>query len=143
MGVEIKDQVPFINTKELPKFHLIAEALHLEKKEVEANLKLKGGIHGFILKFLRDKATTFANAGSWCTFNIVFALLIYKILLFPKIKDFVDLDFIRIFMSRNLVATMVADTYYSIHVRNQKKKGTIVCCTLFMYRPNLISFKTN
>ena len=42
MGIEIKDQVPFNSSKELPKFHQIFEVLHLGKKDVEINLKPKG-----------------------------------------------------------------------------------------------------
>lgn len=39
LGVGIKDQVPFVSTKEQPKSHLLVEALYLEKKKVELNLK--------------------------------------------------------------------------------------------------------
>lgn len=60
LGVRIKDQVLFVIINELPKSHHIAEALHLEKKEVELNLKLKG-THGFTSKFLVDKATRRQN----------------------------------------------------------------------------------
>ncbi|XP_050915131.1 uncharacterized protein LOC127130107 [Lathyrus oleraceus] len=134
MRVEIKDQVPFINTKELPEFHHIAEALHLEKKDVKLNLKLKGGIHGFTLKFLMDKATTFVDAGSCNTSNVIFGLLINVIMLFPNNEDFVDLDSICIFMYGNLVPTLLVDTYYSIHLRNHKKKGNIVCCAHLLYK---------
>lgn len=62
MGIGIKNRVPYVCTKELPKYRILAEALHLGKKEVELNLKPKGGIHGFTSKFLVDKATTFADA---------------------------------------------------------------------------------
>lgn len=34
------------------------------KKEVELNLKPKGGTHGFALKFLVDKVVTFDEAES-------------------------------------------------------------------------------
>lgn len=54
LGVGIKNQVPFVSTKKFPKSHLIVEALHLNKKEMELNLKLKGGTHGFTLKFPVD-----------------------------------------------------------------------------------------
>lgn len=47
---------------------------------------------------------------------------------------FVDLTSIYLFMAKNPVPTLLADTYYSIHVRNEKKKGTIVCCTMLLYR---------
>lgn len=61
LGIEIKDQAPFAPTKELPKPQHLAEILHIGKKEVELNLKPKGGTHGFALKFLVDKAIVFAE----------------------------------------------------------------------------------
>lgn len=134
MGVGIKNRVPFVCTKELHKSYILVEALHLEKKEVELNLKLKGGIHGFTSKFLVDKATNFADAGSWMAFNVVLPLLIYGIILFPNIEYFMDLAAIHIFLTKNLVPTILVDTYYSIHVRTQKKKGTIVCYIPLLYR---------
>lgn len=45
-----------------------------------------------------------------------------------------DLASIHIYMTNNHVPTLLDDTYYSIHVRNQKKKGTIVCRVLMLYR---------
>lgn len=131
LGIRIKNQVPYIRTKELPEYRELAEALHMGKKEIELNLKPKGGIHGFTSKFLIDKAITFAEAGSWTAFNAHLALLIYGIVLFPNMEEFVDLATIHIFLTQNPIPTLLADTYYSIHLRTQKKKGTIVCCTLY------------
>jgi hypothetical protein len=126
LGIGIKNQVPYVRTKELPKYQVLAEALHIGKKEVELNLKPKGGIHGFTLKFLVDKATPFAEAESWMNFNAILALLIYGIVLFLNMEKFVDLAVIHIFLTQNHVPTLLADTYYSIHVRTRKKKETIV-----------------
>lgn len=61
LGIEIKDQVPFNISKELPKFHQIVKSIHLGKKGVKLNLKPNGGTYGFTMKFLMDKATTFAD----------------------------------------------------------------------------------
>lgn len=104
------------------------------KKEVELNLKPKGGTHGFPLKFLVDKAVTISKAESWDAFNIVFTLIIYGIMLFPNMEDFMDLASIYLFMAKNPVPTLLADTYYSIHVRNQKRKGIIMGCIPILYR---------
>lgn len=101
---------------------------------MELNLKLKRGIHGFTSKFLVDKATTFTDTGSWMDFNAILYLLIYGIVLLSNVKNFVDLDAIHIFLTKNFVPTILVDTYYSIHVRTQKKKGTIVCCIPLLYR---------
>ncbi|XP_050908795.1 uncharacterized protein LOC127122518 [Lathyrus oleraceus] len=134
IGIRIKNKVPYVRTKELPKYKDLAEALHIWRKEVELNLKPKGGIHGFTSKFLVDKAIAFAEAGSWTTFNTNLALLIYGIVLFLNMEEFVDLAAIHIFLTQNPIPILLADTYYSIHVRTQKKKGTIVCCTPLLYR---------
>lgn len=67
------------------------------------------------MKFLMDKATTFADTESWDAFNTILALLIYGIVLFPNIEDFVDLASICMFMAKNIVPTLLADTYYPIH----------------------------
>ncbi|XP_050916584.1 uncharacterized protein LOC127131710 [Lathyrus oleraceus] len=134
LGIRIKNQVPYILTKELPKYQNLAEALHIGKKEVELNLKPKGGIHGFTSMFLVDKAIAFTEVGSWTTFNTNLALLIYGIVLFPNMEEIVDLVAIHIFRTLNPIHTFLADAYYSIHVRTQKKKGNIVCCTPLLYR---------
>lgn len=84
--------------------------------------------------FLIDKAIAFAEAGSWMFFNASLAILIYGIVLFPNMEEFVDMAVFHIFLTQNHVPTLVADTYYSIHVRTQKKKGTIICCTPSLYR---------
>ncbi|XP_050920005.1 uncharacterized protein LOC127137600 [Lathyrus oleraceus] len=134
LGIRIKNQVPYIRTKELSKYQDLAEALHMGKKEIELNLKPKGGIHGFTSKFLVGKAIAFSEAGSWTTFNANLALLIYGIVLFPNMEEFIDLASIHIFLTQNPIPTFLADTYYSIHVRTQKKKGTIVCCAPLLYK---------
>ncbi|XP_050877402.1 uncharacterized protein LOC127081162 [Lathyrus oleraceus] len=133
LGIKIKNQVPYIRTKELPEYRELAEALHMGNKEIELNLKPKGGIHGFTFKFLVDKSITFVEAGSWMPFNAHLALLIYGIILFLNMEELVDLAAIHIFLTQNPIPTLLADTYYSIHVRTQKKKGIIVCCTPLLY----------
>ncbi|XP_050888230.1 uncharacterized protein LOC127093354 [Lathyrus oleraceus] len=134
MGIRIKNQVSYVRAKELPKYQDLVEALHTGKKEVELNLKPNGGIHGFTFKFLVYKAIAFAEARSWTTFNASLALLIYGIVLFLNMEEFVDLAAIHIFLTQNPIPTLLADTYYSIHVRTHKKKGTIVYCAPLLYR---------
>lgn len=86
LGIGIKNRVPYVFSKELPKYQVLAEALHIGKKEMELNLEPKGGTHGFTLKFLVDKATTFVDVESWMNFNAILALLIYGIILFSNME---------------------------------------------------------
>lgn len=82
----------------------------------------------------------------WTFVEHLFALLIYGLLLFPNIEGFVDSYALRIFLSGNLVPTLLGDTYHSIHYHTLKGGGTIVCCIPFLYKwfvsylPRSVSF---
>ncbi|XP_050919522.1 uncharacterized protein LOC127137071 [Lathyrus oleraceus] len=67
-------------------------------------------------------------------FETVIALLIYSLVLFPNIDNFVDVNAMRIFLIRNLVPTLLGDTYFSIHYRISKRGGTIVCYVHLLYK---------
>ncbi|KAI5389346.1 hypothetical protein KIW84_074842 [Lathyrus oleraceus] len=84
--------------------------------------------------FRIGKATIFAQAGSMDAFEDIFVLLIYGLALFPNIDGFVDVNAIRIFLIRNHVPTLLGDMYFSLHLRNFKGGGTIVCCVPLLYR---------
>ncbi|KAK2382937.1 hypothetical protein QL285_070443 [Trifolium repens] len=62
------------------------------------------------------------------------ALLIYGLVLFPNIDNFVDINTIQIFLTKNPVPTLLADTYHSIHDRTSVGRGTIFCCTPLLYK---------
>lgn len=130
----VRDQVPYMGTVGFLEVALIAQALRLKKNMVEYNLRTKGNIIGFTSKFIFEKATLFASSGSWDSFYVVFSLLIYGLILFPNIEEFVDKTIVTIFISRNLVSTLLAYVFFSFHWRNQKRGGTINCCIPLLYK---------
>jgi len=62
-------------------------------------------------------------------FESILALLIYGIVLFLNVDNFVDMKAIQIFLTQNPIPTLLADTYFSIHDRTDKGRGLIICCT--------------
>ncbi|KAI5436525.1 hypothetical protein KIW84_022861 [Lathyrus oleraceus] len=109
LGIPVSDKVPFSGLEEIPKSHIIVEALHLKKLEIDADLVKKGGIIGLTFEFLIGKATVFAQVGSMDVFEAIFVLLIYRLALFPNIDYFVDVNAIRIFLIGNHVRTLLGD----------------------------------
>lgn len=81
-----------------------------------------------------EKAATFANAGSWDDFYAIFYLLVYGLVLFPNVEGFIHSTAVNIFLSRNLVHTLLADVYYSLDWRNKKKGGVINNCISLLYK---------
>ena len=81
-----------------------------------------------------EKAFSFVGAGSMVAFEAILALLIYGLVLFPNIKDFIDINAIRIFLIGNHVPTLLGDTYFSIHHRNRQGDGIIVCFVPLLFK---------
>ncbi|KAI5398875.1 hypothetical protein KIW84_064313 [Lathyrus oleraceus] len=113
---------------------ILAEAVHVKKSEIEAHWVKKGGLFGLPSVFLIKEATTFAQAGSVDAFEAIFVLLIYGLALFPNIDSFVDVNAIRLSIIGNPVPTLLGDMYFSLHLRNSKGGGTIVCCIPLLYK---------
>ncbi|XP_050918661.1 uncharacterized protein LOC127136109 [Lathyrus oleraceus] len=133
-GLPVSDKLPFSDSEKTPTSAAIAEALHLETSVVKENFTKKGGILGLTSRFLLEKAFIFAEADSKDAFESIFALLIYGIVIFPNIEDFVDVNAIRIFLIGNPVPTLLGDTYHSIHHMTKKDGGTILCCAPLLYK---------
>jgi len=111
---------------------VIAKDLYLKTSDVSNNLITKSHIQGFTSRYLLERA----NLESTCqdTLEAILALHIYGLVLFPNLDNFVDMNAIEIFHSKNPVPTMLADTYHAIHDRTLKGRGYILCCVPLLYR---------
>ncbi|XP_050889046.1 uncharacterized protein LOC127094230 [Lathyrus oleraceus] len=72
--------------------------------------------------------------------KVVFTLLVYVLVLFPNIEGFIDKTVVTIFISRNLVSTLLVDVFFSFHYRNRKRGGAINCCIPLVYKWILTHF---
>ncbi|XP_058764836.1 uncharacterized protein LOC131638300 [Vicia villosa] len=134
IGLPITRRIPFTGLEQDPKTCEIAKSTHLRKGEIEKNMVIKGGLPGLPAEFLIEKALTLSRERKEEDFEVVFALLLYGLFLFPNINNFVDMNAIKIFMKKNHVPTLLGDTYYSIHLRNSYGKEMVTCCTPLLYK---------
>ncbi|KAI5417974.1 hypothetical protein KIW84_042560 [Lathyrus oleraceus] len=149
VGIPILDQLSFSGLESIPTSQEIADMLHIDESLVKAHMTNKGGIQGLPSEFLIAQATVYGKAMSEDAFEVIFVLLIYGLVLFPNIDKFVDVNAIRIFSALNPVLTLLGDTYVSLHLRNAKGGGAIVCCLPLLYKwfishlPQTVTFKEN
>ncbi|KAI5404187.1 hypothetical protein KIW84_051361 [Lathyrus oleraceus] len=134
VGIPILDQAPLSGLESIPTSQEIADMLHMDESLVGAHMTTKGGIQGLPSEFLIAQATIYRNAMSEDAFEAIFVLLIYGLVLFPNIDKFVDVNAIRIFSALSPVPTLLGDTYFSLHLRNAKGGGAIVCCLPLLYK---------
>lgn len=134
LGIVISDRMPFNGLEAIPRSQDISVLLHIRKSEIDKNLRTKKGILGLTSRFLLERAFTFAEAGRRLASENILALLIYGLMLFPNIGNFVDINAMRIFKIKNPVPTLLGDTYFSIHHRHRQGGGEIVCCAPLLHR---------
>ncbi|KAI5383764.1 hypothetical protein KIW84_070936 [Lathyrus oleraceus] len=109
LGMQIRDQIPFHVTRVEPDVLGISRALYLSPEMVKEGLKEKGKLPGFHLSFLEANAKEHAAVGNWKT---VCALV-----------------------TRNPIPTLIGDVYYSVHNRNEKRRGGLIrCCAQLLFR---------
>lgn len=87
----------------------------------------------FSRKSLEAKSWALEKAKNWEMFNVVLALLIYGVVLFLDMDDFIYISIINIFLSKNPVPSLLADVYYYHHVKREKKKFMVICCVPMVY----------
>ncbi|XP_058787591.1 uncharacterized protein LOC131661943 [Vicia villosa] len=64
----------------------------------------------------------------------VLSLLIYGQVLFHHYDKIVDVDAIKIFLSKNPVPTLLGDLLHSIHFRASKRKGCVLGCAPLLHK---------
>lgn len=133
MGLPMKDKYIFHGLKELLKPEVVATDLHMTKQDVMANVWPKGNTVGLTSKFLMTKVSTFADEENWDPIKVVLTLLIYGVILFPNIIDFVDIPVICVFLTQNVTPTLLAYLYYYLTLRHEKKGRTILYYALLLY----------
>ncbi|XP_050897539.1 uncharacterized protein LOC127104399 [Lathyrus oleraceus] len=139
LDVPLQHCVPF-NSDIPPLEHKdIAKALHLEVFVVKENLSSsKGGLSGFHLDFLVDKAEECAAQGNWEVVCALLSLSVYGIMLFADEPKFVSMSAIHIFLLNNPVPTLLRDFYFSVHNKNEKRRGRLVRCCAPLFHKSLV-----
>ncbi|XP_050919361.1 uncharacterized protein LOC127136893 [Lathyrus oleraceus] len=132
--IPMKNKPLFEGIDESLSLEIIASTLHMDEKEVEANLETKGNTKGFSLSFLLERAHTLLRVESWDACYSAIALAIYGIVLFPNMDGFIDTTAICVFLTGNPVPTLLAGVYYYMSHRYTKKKGMIACCAPLLYQ---------
>ena len=81
-----------------------------------------------------EKARLFLDAMSFQAFKEILALLIYGLLLFPNPDQLIDVNVVKIFLTRNPMPTLLGDILHSLHTRTMRKQWILMFCIPFLSR---------
>ena len=134
LRIPIINQLPFNGMERYPKPEEMTQALYLQPSDITTNWETRSGVKGFLAKFLFEKAQNCWNSLDLQAFEEIVALLIYWMVLFPNPDQLIDVNTVKIFISRNPVPTLLGDILHSFHTLTIRKRGILMCCTPLLAR---------
>ena len=111
----------------------IAVVVRASARELDHVKQTRNGVVGLPRKYLEGKARDMANQEEWVPFADVLALLIFGVVLFPKVDGLVDLATIDAFLAyhhskESPVVAILADLFDTFDRRCEKSSARIICC---------------
>lgn len=119
---EISDLASFLEVPNLPSFY-----------------KGDGDVQGFNQTNLEFLAHKMVEGKRWVNLEDTLAFLIFGLVLFPNLENFIDNAALRVFWSarifdKDYVSAFLVDIYYTLEVRYSKRRGLMLCCIPFLYQ---------
>lgn len=117
----------------------LAMTLGISPEDLLSHYREDKDVQGLRRSYLEEVARRMAGAKRWGSYIDVVALIMFGIVLFPNVGDFVDAAAISIFWAvKNLevdpVPSLLADVYYTMSICHSKKKGSLRCCIPLLYQ---------
>ncbi|RDY10766.1 hypothetical protein CR513_04656, partial [Mucuna pruriens] len=138
LGLPLAESGSYFHQDQAPSWGTIARLLKVSKEEMTRVKRNRNGSKGLPRVYLEKRLNLFRVREDWPTFMDALGLLIYGILLFPQLEDYVDLVAMRVFLAKknkgeNPTMVALADTYYSLNQCGERRRGVLRCCTPLLY----------
>jgi len=127
LDLPLEGKIPYKHTTQNTFVSKLAGILKVHPTELDGKMITKGTIKGIPQGFLEGHLRQLADKGTEETFLDVLALILYGVIIFPSIDNFVDLSAINVFITyrinaENLVTTILTDVYGNLNMCYESKK---------------------
>ncbi|XP_014521975.1 uncharacterized protein LOC106778515 [Vigna radiata var. radiata] len=112
--------------------------MKLHPMQLEGEFTVKGKLRGLPQEYLEKYVHRLVEEEKWETFMDVLALILYGVMLFPNIENFIDSAAINAFVgykdrSENPVTAVLAEVYGTLSQCYELKGGKLLCCLPMLY----------
>ncbi|RDY01048.1 hypothetical protein CR513_15685, partial [Mucuna pruriens] len=127
LGLPLAESAQYFHQDQPPSWTTIAGLLRVSKIEIAKAKRNRNGLEGLP-----------KEEEEWPAVMNALRLLLYEILLFPRMEDYVDLTAMEVFVAKkdrgeNPTMAVLANTYYTFNHYGEQKGGTLRCCTPLLY----------
>ncbi|RDX78460.1 hypothetical protein CR513_41265, partial [Mucuna pruriens] len=138
LGLPLVEETLYFHQDQAPSWGTMACLLKVSEEDILRVKKRRNGIEGLPRAYLVQRLDQLRLRKDWPAFIDTLGLLIYGILLFPQLEDYVDRTTMEVFLARknkgeNPTMAVLADTYYSLHQCGERRRGILRCCTPLLY----------
>ncbi|RDY09574.1 hypothetical protein CR513_06035, partial [Mucuna pruriens] len=138
LGMFLGKSLPYFPRGHYPSWALLAKLLRVPESEVLRQKKNRNWLEGIPRESLEERLQQLQKEEDWPTIIDLYGLLIYSIVLFPQIEDYVDLAAIDAFLGKrdrreNPVIVVLANTYNTLDYYYRKNEKELRCCTSLLY----------
>ncbi|RDX62140.1 hypothetical protein CR513_59562, partial [Mucuna pruriens] len=138
LGMPIREPTVYFHKGYFPSWGAVAELLKRPEVEVREAKRAQNGIEGLPREYLEEVLAQHREAKNWQAVIDTLALLVYGIVLFPQLEDYVDMATVDVLLAvkeknENLVPAILADTYYTLNCCLSKRGKNLRCCIHALY----------
>ncbi|RDX67371.1 hypothetical protein CR513_53763, partial [Mucuna pruriens] len=138
LGMPIKEPAVYFYKGYLPSWGAVAELLKKPKTKVRRAKRARNGIKGLPREYLEEVLTQHREAKNWQAVVDTLALLVYGIVIFPQLEDYVDLAIVDVLLAvkeknEYPMPAILADTYYTLNYCLSRRGKNLRCCIHALY----------
>ncbi|RDX64050.1 hypothetical protein CR513_57435, partial [Mucuna pruriens] len=120
LGLPLTKSAQYFHQDQPPSWAMIAGLLRVPEAEMAKAKRNRNDLEGLPKVYLEQRLCQLQEEEEWPAVMDVLVLLLYGILLFPQVEDFVDLIAIKVFMAErdrweNPTMAVLANTYYTLN----------------------------
>lgn len=114
-------------------------AILLDEADLSTRYKGDGEVHGFHRSNLEIFSQKVVKEKRWENLEDLLALLVFGLVLFPNLENFIDDTTISVFWATTIfdedyVPALLGDVYYTLELRYIKRIGLMLCCITLLYQ---------
>ncbi|RDX93932.1 hypothetical protein CR513_23742, partial [Mucuna pruriens] len=138
LGLPLTESSLYFHQGQPPSWATIARLLRVSETEMAKRRRNRNSMEGIPRVYIEERLLQFQEEQDWDAMIDVLGLLLYGVVLFPYIEDYIDLAAMEAFLAKrdrgeNPTMAVLADTYYSLHQCGEQRRGALdaapPCCT--------------
>ncbi|RDX66437.1 hypothetical protein CR513_54796, partial [Mucuna pruriens] len=138
LGLPLTKSPLYFHQGQPPFWATIARLLRVSEAEMSKQRRNRNGLEGIPRVYIEERLLQFQEEQHWDAMMDILGLLLYGVVLFPYIEDYIDLAAIEEFLAKrdrgeNPTIAVLANTYYTLSYCSGRKTGSFRCCTPLFY----------